>query len=138
MIFKSLTTTTLFILASTTLLANALPEPDYPTKPDYPTDPDPPKEQCVTCNPLSGENHCDQTTSCISTGTQFYCACRAGYKASENESDSDKQFRLPFKNYEFLVFVPPYQECNTLCDDYTLPPPKLCSEVQLQEQCTVF
>jgi hypothetical protein len=97
----------------------------------------PPPPTCGTCNPVSGENHCDVTTSCINTGTRFHCACRAGYKASTNNNDITKQFRLPMKNYEFLVFTPESTECNTLCNEWFLPPPKLCSEVPLYDKCAV-
>nr|KMM69660.1 hypothetical protein CPAG_05974 [Coccidioides posadasii RMSCC 3488] len=90
---------------------------------------------CPTCNPISGQNNCHPTTSCISTGKHFHCACRAGYKAFEG--DDSRQFRLPFKNYEFLVFTHENTECNVLCDEYTQPPPALCSEVPLRKQCPV-
>jgi hypothetical protein len=92
---------------------------------------------CGTCNPVSGQNHCDPTTSCINTGTRFHCACRAGYKASTNNKDITKQFRLPMKNYEFLVFTPEFTQCNTLCNEWFLPPPNLCNEVPLYKQCPV-
>ncbi|EEP82865.1 hypothetical protein UREG_07730 [Uncinocarpus reesii 1704] len=78
---------------------------------------------CPTCNPISGQNNCDPTTSCISTGKNFHCACRAGYKAFAG--NDARQFRLPFKNYEFLVFTHEKTECNVLCKDYTQPPPYL-------------
>ncbi|KAJ5569768.1 uncharacterized protein N7459_009198 [Penicillium hispanicum] len=97
--------------------------------------PAPPK--CGTCNALSGQNSCDQTTSCINTGSTFHCACRAGYKASEANDDIHQQFRLPMPNYEFLVFVPENTVCNTLCDDPTAAPSELCNEVHLYSQCQV-
>jgi hypothetical protein len=90
---------------------------------------------CGTCNPVSGENHCDVTTSCINTGTAFHCACRAGYKASEDNNDVTKQFRLPMPHYEFLVFVPENTACNTLCNDPFSLPSGLCDEVTLYNQC---
>jgi hypothetical protein len=92
---------------------------------------------CRSCNPLSGQNECHPTTSCISTGKVFHCACRAGYKVAAANDDMAKHFRLPFKNYEFLVFSDPGDECNTLCDKWYLPPPYLCSEVKLQKTCPV-
>lgn len=95
----------------------------------------PPK--CGTCNPISGENHCDITTSCINTGTRFHCACRAGYKASKHNHDIGKQFRLNMKDYEFLVFTPESTECNTLCDNPYGMGPDLCAEVPIYDHCRV-
>ena len=97
-----------------------------------------PPPQCGTCNPLSGQNTCHFSTSCISTGKTFHCACRAGYKVNgARPGDISRHFRLPFKDYEFLVFADPGEECNEMCDDWMLPPPKLCSEVKLQKHCDV-
>jgi hypothetical protein len=95
----------------------------------------PPK--CGTCNPLSGQNHCDITTSCINTGTRFHCACRAGYKASKDNHDVSKQFRLNMPNYQFLVFTPESTECNTLCDNPYGFGPDLCAEVPIYDKCPV-
>ncbi|GIJ98699.1 hypothetical protein Aspvir_000818 [Aspergillus viridinutans] len=95
----------------------------------------PPK--CGTCNPVSGENHCDITTSCINTGTRFHCACRAGYKASTDNHDVTKQFRLNVPNYQFLVFTPESTECNTLCDNPYGASPDLCAEVPIYDKCAV-
>ncbi|RAH67481.1 putative adhesin [Aspergillus aculeatinus CBS 121060] len=92
---------------------------------------------CGTCNPLSGQNNCDVTTSCINTGTRFHCACRAGYKASPANTDVTKQFRLPFPNFQFLVFVPEFTQCNTLCDNPYGASPQLCAEVPVQSSCPV-
>ena len=97
--------------------------------------PTPPK--CGTCNPLSGQNSCDVTTSCINTGSTFHCACRAGYKASQANNDVHQQFRLPMPNYQFLVFVPEKTVCDTLCDDPYSAPADLCKEVHLYNKCTV-
>lgn len=94
-----------------------------------------PKPPCGTCNPVSGENRCDITTSCINTGTSYHCACRAGYKASQANGDVTKQFRLAMPNYEFLVFVPENTSCNTLCNDLTAPPGSLCNEIPVYDQC---
>ncbi|KAL4880809.1 hypothetical protein BJY04DRAFT_190855 [Aspergillus karnatakaensis] len=96
-----------------------------------------PPPKCGTCNPLSGVNGCSITTSCINTGTRFHCACRAGYKASKNNNDVTKQFRLPMKDYEFLVFTPEYTECNTLCDNPYGMSGSLCREVPKYDQCVV-
>ncbi|KLJ10675.1 hypothetical protein EMPG_13949 [Blastomyces silverae] len=90
---------------------------------------------CGTCNPISGKNHCDPTTSCINTGKRFHCACRAGYKASHDNKDIHKQFRLPFKNFEFLVFTPEKTECKILCDNNMKPANELCHEVPLRKDC---
>jgi hypothetical protein len=92
---------------------------------------------CGTCNPLSGQNHCDITTSCINTGTRFHCACRAGYKASTDNDDIDAQFRLNVPNYTFLVFTPGNTVCNTLCDNPYGAGPDLCSEVPIYKFCPV-
>lgn len=83
---------------------------------------------CGTCNPISGLNYCDITTSCINTGANYHCACRAGYKAG-NGND----FRLRMPNYEFLVFVPTGQSCNALCNNPYGYGPELCREVPLLE-----
>ncbi|KXG54077.1 EGF-like calcium-binding [Penicillium griseofulvum] len=93
----------------------------------------PPK--CGTCSPISGENKCDPSTSCINTGTSFHCACRAGFKASKYNNDLYHQFRLPMPNYEFLVFVPENTPCNTQCADPWAAPSDLCKEVELQWKC---
>ncbi|PYH87409.1 hypothetical protein BO71DRAFT_367383, partial [Aspergillus ellipticus CBS 707.79] len=90
---------------------------------------------CGICNPLSGQNHCDVTTSCINTGTRFHCACRAGYKASPNNNDITKQFRLNVPGYQFLVFTPEATQCNTLCDNPYGASPQLCAEVPLYNGC---
>lgn len=110
---------TILITAATMALAN----------------PTPPK--CGTCNPISGQNSCDQTTSCINTGSTFHCACRAGYKASHANNDIHQQFRLPMPNYEFLVFVPENTVCDTLCDNPYSAPADLCKEVHLYQKCAV-
>ncbi|KAJ5739299.1 hypothetical protein N7533_012083 [Penicillium manginii] len=99
--------------------------------------PTPPPPKCGTCNPVSGQNSCDVTTSCINTGTTFHCACRAGYKASKWNNDIHSEFRLPMPNYEFLVFVPENTVCNTLCDNPYAAPGDLCKEVHLYNQCKV-
>lgn len=110
----------LALIVATTTLAAASPKPKPP---------------CGTCNPVSGKNRCDVSTSCINTGTSFHCACRAGYKASPNNNNVNKQFRLPMPNYEFLVFVPENTPCNTLCSNPMAPPSGLCNEVPLYNQC---
>ncbi|RAK71191.1 putative adhesin [Aspergillus fijiensis CBS 313.89] len=114
-------------LLATALLATASPTGTQP----------PAAPICGTCNPLSGQNNCDVTTSCINTGTRFHCACRAGYKASPANADVTKQFRLPFPNFQFLVFVPEFTQCNTLCDNPYGASPQLCAEVPVQSSCPV-
>ena len=115
----------LLLTASTSLLATALPNPGHP---EYPV--------CGTCNPISGQNHCDITTSCIDTGGEFHCACRAGYKASKDNKDVSEQFRLNFPHYEFLVFTPENTVCNTLCKNHYGAGPDLCAEVPIYDECT--
>jgi hypothetical protein len=94
-------------------------------------------QTCKTCNPISGQNHCDPTTSCINTGTRFHCACRAGYKASTVDKDITKQFRLNMHNYQFLVFTPESTACNTLCKNPYDGVATLCTEVPIYTQCPV-
>ncbi|KAL4944774.1 hypothetical protein BDV06DRAFT_219957 [Aspergillus oleicola] len=116
------TALTSLLLLSLTTLVNSKPTP-------------PPK--CGTCNPLSGQNSCDITTSCINTGSRFHCACRAGYKASKRNQDITKQFRLQMPDYEFLVFTPESTECNTLCDNPYGYSNELCAEVPVYDKCVV-
>ncbi|PLN81385.1 hypothetical protein BDW42DRAFT_168968 [Aspergillus taichungensis] len=118
--------TTLALLLATATAAIAVPTESHQPPPT-----------CGTCNPLSGENHCDITTSCINTGTRFHCACRAGYKASADNNDIRKQFRLNMPNYKFLVFTPESTECNTLCDNPYGAGPDLCAEVPIRDRCVV-
>ena len=92
---------------------------------------------CGTCNPLSGQNSCDVTTSCINTGSTFHCACRAGYKASQQNNNIKQQFRLDMPNYEFLVFVPQNTVCDTLCNDPYGAPSTICNEVPIYNHCKV-
>lgn len=96
----------------------------------------PPVPQCGTCNPTAGLNKCDITTSCITTGTgtNHYCACRAGFKAT-TATDPSKQFRLSMPGQEYRVFVPENTPCNELCDYPHGYSPLLCSEVALQNTC---
>ncbi|KAJ5604774.1 hypothetical protein N7510_009928 [Penicillium lagena] len=117
---KSTTTILLTLLSATLAISSAVPPP-----------------KCGTCNPISGQNSCDITTSCINTGSTFHCACRAGYKASQHNLNVKDQFRLPMSNYEFLVFVPENTACNTLCDDPYAAPNEICQEVKLYEHCAV-
>jgi len=89
---------------------------------------------CATCKPIAGQNLCDPSTSCITTGSNSYCACRAGYKAANNVPlDPNIQFRLTGADFENRVFVPTGVACDTLCDNpYAGPGPEgLCSEVLL-------
>jgi hypothetical protein len=90
---------------------------------------------CGTCNPISGLNKCDITTSCISTGAKFHCACAAGFKAAASDTDISKHFRLPWDNYRHLVFVPENTPCNVLCNNHAGISDQLCAEVKLQDMC---
>ena len=96
-----------------------------------------PPPTCGTCNPVSGQNSCDITTSCINTGSTFHCACRAGYKASQQNNNIKSQFRLNMPNYEFLVFVPENTACDTLCNDPYSGVATLCNEVPIYDKCKV-
>ncbi|KAK2755506.1 hypothetical protein FQN54_006446 [Arachnomyces sp. PD_36] len=119
------TITSLLLVASTSLMATALPSGEQVNH-----------QVCGTCNPISGQNNCDITTSCINTGKEFHCACRAGYKASKDNNDITKQFRLNFPHYEFLVFTPEHTVCDTLCDNHDGAGPDLCAEVPIYDKCT--
>lgn len=105
----------------------------------------PPDAHCGTCNPIAGLNKCDITTSCIATNTagpdgpiapdtHYYCACRAGFKAT-TATDPTKQFRLPMPGQEYRVFVPENTPCNELCSYPHGFSPLLCAEVDLQNTC---
>jgi hypothetical protein len=118
----SIVLTTLLLTTPTTLAAPSSRHPNHPPV-------------CATCNPVSGENHCDITTSCINTGKRFHCACRAGYKACADNEDVSSHFRLPMPDYRFLVFTPENTECNTLCDNPHGASDELCAEVPLYEDC---
>ncbi len=100
-----------------------------------PSFPDPVPESCGTCDPTSGKNKCHITTSCISTGAEHHCACRAGYKADADSGDITKHFRLPWANFEHLVFVPENTPCDTLCTRGSLP--DLCTDVELHSECAL-
>lgn len=88
---------------------------------------------CGVCNPISGLNRCDVSTSCINTGSSFHCACRAGFKATTDPANTWDQFRIKLPSYESLVFVSEKVACNTPCDDPTAAPSYLCQEVKVQE-----
>lgn len=92
-----------------------------------------PDAECGTCSPTAGENMCDVSTSCIFTGSNDYCACRAGYEAVAGQGDPSVQFRLTGADFENRVFVPTGVSCDVLCDDpFAGPGPNgLCSEVIL-------
>ncbi|KAL5117444.1 hypothetical protein ACEQ8H_004609 [Pleosporales sp. CAS-2024a] len=81
------------------------------------------------CNPTSGLNRCDVTTSCTGTGSgRTYCTCRAGYRSSQwNPKDFTKQFKFVGQPF---VFVAPGEVCSELCSDQT------CSEVIVRQQCS--
>lgn len=91
---------------------------------------------CDVCSPLSSQNKCDVSTSCINTGVSFHCACRAGFKTTTNEANTWDQFRINLPNYESLVFVPEKMACNTPCADPTAAPGQLCQEVKVQDCAT--
>ncbi|KAA8650532.1 putative adhesin [Aspergillus tanneri] len=117
---KSISIVASLLASSSLVLSNTIPAPT-----------------CGTCNPLSGQNNCDITTSCINTGTRFHCACRAGYKASEDNNDITKQYRLNVPNYRFLVFTTESTRCDTLCDNPYGASPDLCAEVPIRNHCPV-
>ncbi|KAI9889449.1 MAG: hypothetical protein M1814_005312 [Vezdaea aestivalis] len=93
---------------------------------------------CKQCNPISGLNMCHSSTSCIgtiATAGKFYCACAAGKKANAANGDVSRHFRLPFPNYEFLVFVAPGVACDTNCNVSQGNPGDLCQEVAKHNEC---
>jgi hypothetical protein len=61
--------------------------------------PTPVPSLCSGCDPLTGQNMCDETTTC--TGLQKQCACRRGYKY-ENVAGSQNQWRLGFGGPVFV------------------------------------
>jgi len=94
---------------------------------------------CSTCNPIPGLNHCDITTSCITTEPSGHtqCACRAGYRANALGSQVALQWRIPFPGQEYRVFVAPGVPCDTLCNVPFGAPSDICNEVQVLNQCDV-
>jgi cysteine-rich repeat protein len=92
---------------------------------------------CPTCNPIVGLNHCDITTSCITTAPgQHHCACRAGFKSNALDSQTAIHFRLPFPGQEYRVFVAPGVACDTLCNNPFGAPQDICTEVPLVSTCS--
>jgi len=91
---------------------------------------------CEECNPISGLNRCDITTSCIWTlpDRRNYCACRAGYRADGLDPTDQRQFRLEFPGQTYRVFVAPGVVCNTLCTT-PFPGPDSCREVPVRTDC---
>ncbi|KAJ4377924.1 hypothetical protein N0V83_000754 [Neocucurbitaria cava] len=82
-----------------------------------------------TCDPFNPAlNKCDSTTSCsTSGGTNYYCACRAGFMASGwNAKDFSKQFIVPGQPY---VYVAPGVACDQPCADPS------CGEVLTRPAC---
>jgi hypothetical protein len=82
-----------------------------------------------TCNPFDpSANKCDATTSCTTTGSgKYYCACRAGYKASAwNAKDFSKQFKFAGQPY---VYTAEGVVCDQVCTEYG------CSDVMERPQC---
>jgi len=100
--------------------------------------------QCKTCNPLPlADPQCHITTSCVvvpdnlHTGPAAppnYCACRAGYKATDVGADPSAQWRLPWGAQQGRVFVRPGVVCDTLCDQWQLGKDG-CTEVPEYPQC---
>jgi cysteine-rich repeat protein len=87
---------------------------------------------CVTCNPTVGLNHCDITTSCITTSPgRHHCACRAGFKANALNTQIGLHYRLPFPGQEYRVFVAPGVPCDTLCKQPFGAPQDICREVPM-------
>ncbi|RPB11015.1 hypothetical protein P167DRAFT_575607 [Morchella conica CCBAS932] len=94
---------------------------------------------CTQCdvNPLgNADKTCDITTSCVRTNYQgqYHCACRAGYKSSAPNNDSESHYRVNFPNEGFRVFTKPGVVCDTLCDKYWLGPDS-CQEVLVRQAC---
>jgi hypothetical protein len=100
--------------------------------------------QCKQCNHLPFTNpQCDITTSCVAIPDTLhtyrdappnYCACRAGYKATNVGADPTAQWRLRWGAQGGRVFVRPEVVCDTLCDDWQLGEDG-CQEVHEYAQC---
>ncbi|KAK0714044.1 hypothetical protein B0T26DRAFT_874020 [Lasiosphaeria miniovina] len=125
----------------TTDVATSSPEPSIPSPSSSPSPvPAPPGGgKCETCSPNPFFNKCTITTSCIgSSGSvrdRFYCACRAGYRASGGLAPTDpRQFRLAFLGQEHRVFVAPGVECDELCTT-PFPGQESCQEVPVRADC---
>ncbi len=91
---------------------------------------------CPACNPHPPNNVCNPTTSCAPIGTNTYCACRAGYRATTGArpGDTSVQWRLTTPGQEGRVFVAPGATCDTLCDHWELGA-QGCQEVGLRADC---
>ena len=96
-----------------------------------------------TCDPRPGHNKCDISTSCIPVGNgpgpqRHLCACRHGFRVDVLEvGDTGYQTRIPKEKWpsqEGRVFVFPGQQCNKLCDAWTLGDSK-CLEVGESAGC---
>ena len=61
---------------------------------------------CSGCDPLAGQNMCDETTLC--SGNLRQCECRRGYKY-ENVAGSQNQWRL-------AIGGPVYVKAGLQCD----------------------
>lgn len=105
----------------------------------HPSNPLEARASCPTCDPTSGKNRCDLTTSCIQLPTALgggdVCACRAGYRPV----DASAGFRLNWTSAQGIsqqgrVFVATGTPCNTLCDNWQLGKDG-CTEVPLKQTC---
>ncbi|KAF2503310.1 hypothetical protein BU16DRAFT_36263 [Lophium mytilinum] len=86
----------------------------------------------ATCNPASGKNFCDVSTSCIGiTGGKYMCACVAGFRASDT-SPTDFKVQVRVDGFPW-VLVKPGQKCSQLCTKQSAP--DWCGEVPIDNKC---
>ncbi|KAI9101647.1 hypothetical protein DFS34DRAFT_683802 [Phlyctochytrium arcticum] len=77
--------------------------------------------ECPECIPTPVLNRCHITTSCIgvdllgSNSTQYFCACRPGFKANALHGDDSIHWRAEWTTggHEHRVFVVPGTSCDT-------------------------
>ncbi|KAI9002254.1 hypothetical protein BC832DRAFT_560969 [Gaertneriomyces semiglobifer] len=115
------TEATTVAVTTATMTASATVEtfPPVPTVNSY----------CDVCSDIAESvRACHPSTICVFTPLSRYCACRAGYKASDDNWDVSNQWRFILSEYSgsqpseedlaFIdrVFVSPGRSCEVLCD----------------------
>ncbi|KAF2816810.1 uncharacterized protein BDZ99DRAFT_2182 [Mytilinidion resinicola] len=86
----------------------------------------------ATCDPTSGKNFCDVSTSCIGiSGSKYLCACAAGFRASDT-SPTDSIVQVRVDGFPW-VLIKPGQKCSQLCTKQSAP--DWCGEVPVDNKC---